>query len=87
MAGDKFNFNTASTLVQVLNKATTTLEDKNEKMSDLFTQLGEGFKDDGYSKYESDIKSADQSITDIISQLKSVTKSIAEYAVKLREVM
>ena len=50
MSGDKFDFAVASSLVQAVESAASTLDVKNGQMEQKFGNLREGFKDSGYGK-------------------------------------
>lgn len=85
MKGDKFDFHVAADLVQTIESAASVLEIKNEEMATKFGKLNEGFKDDGYDELIPDMSAANQAIKAVNSQLHSVSKHIADYAVRLRD--
>lgn len=86
MAGDKFDFNAASSLVQAVDAAAATLDVKNGQMEKHFGALHEGFKDDGYDAYAMDMSAANNVVQEVVMQMRVVAKHIAEYAEKLRDI-
>lgn len=82
--GDKFDFGTASRLVEAVNATASSLEMKNEQLEKKFLNLRTGFNDSGYDKYAADMSVADTKIKDVIVQLKIVGKHISEYSEKLK---
>lgn len=86
MDGNKFDFNVASSLVQVIDAAASTLEIKNEEMEKKFGNLREGFKDSGYDAYAMDMSAAKKTVEDVIAQMRVVAKHVAEYAEKLKTI-
>lgn len=85
MAGNKFDFNTANRLVELVAGVVDTLDVKNGQMEHRFGALREVFKDDGYDRYSKDMKKADEAIGEVLNQMKKVGAAIATYAVKLRD--
>ncbi len=86
MAGDKFDFTVASSLVQAVDAAASTLDVKNGQMEKKFGGLHEGFKDSGYDAYSLDMAAANNAIKSVMTQMRVVAKHIAEYAEKLRDI-
>ena len=86
MAGDKFDFNVASSLVQLVDSSASTLNVKNGQMEKSFGDLREGFKDSGYDAYALDMAAAKNAVQDVVTQMQVVAKHIAEYAEKLRDI-
>lgn len=86
MAGDKFDFTVASSLVQTVDTAASALNVKNSQMEQKFGQLREGFKDSGYDAFALDMSAANNAINDVVAQMRVVAKHIAEYAEKLKTV-
>lgn len=84
MAGDKFDFQAAEALVEVVKMAGQALDAKNKEMSKRFCALNQFFNDDGYHKYSNDMAKANRALEDVTSQLKGVGKAIESYAEKLR---
>lgn len=84
MGSDKFDFHTASSLVQAVDAAAAALEIKNDEMKRTFGNLREGFKDDGYNKYESDMSAANSTLQEVVKQMRAVAASIARYAEALK---
>lgn len=82
---DKFDFNTASRLVQVIESAASALDVKNGQMEKRFGELHESFKDSGYDAYALDMTAADKAIGEVIQQLRAVGAHIAKYAIRLQE--
>lgn len=85
MGSNKFDFNTASNLVQAVEAAASALEVKNGQMETRFGKLHDSFKDDAYTAFATDMDKADKAIGDVISQLRAVAAHIAKYAERLRE--
>ena len=83
--GDKFDFTTATTLVQAVEAAASALDVKNGQMEKHFGNLAEGFRDSGYDAYASDMSAADSAIQSVIEQLHAVASSVAAYAQKLQD--
>lgn len=86
MAGDRFDFNVATTLVQTVEASATVLEMKNEAMKQRFGHLREGFKDAGYDDFALDMSAADISAKDVIQQMRVVAKHISAYAERLKNI-
>lgn len=86
MAGDKFDFTTAASLVQAVTSAASTLDVKNGQMEQKFGKLREGFKDSGYDAFALDMTAANNSIKEVITQMHVVANHIAKYAEKLKHV-
>lgn len=86
MAGDKFDFNVANSLVQTVDAAASTLDVKNGQMEKKFGALREGFKDSGYDAYALDMSAANNAVKDVVTQMRAVAKHIAEYAEKLKQI-
>ena len=86
MAGDKFDFHVATSLVQAVDTSASTLEAKNEQMEQRFGKLREGFKDSGYDAYALDMSAANNTVKAVVTQMRSVAKHIAEYAEKLEHI-
>ena len=86
MAGDKFDFNVADSLVQAVDTAASTLDVKNGQMEKKFGNLREGFKDSGYDAYALDMSAANNAVKDVVTQMRVVAKHIAEYAEKLKHI-
>lgn len=86
MAGDKFDFSVASSLVQAVDAAASTLDVKNGQMEKKFGDLREGFKDSGYDAYALDMSTADRAVKEVVTQMRVVAKHIAEYAEKLKQI-
>lgn len=84
MAGDKFDFRVASSLIQAVDAAANTLEIKNDQMEKSFKNLREGFKDRGYETFALDMSAASNAIKNVTVQMRIVTKHIMEYAEKLK---
>ena len=87
MAGDKFDFNVANSLVQAVDTAASTLAVKNGQMEKKFGSLREGFKDSGYDAYALDMSAANKAVKDVVTQMRVVAKHIAEYAEKLKHIL
>ena len=83
--GDKFDFNTASALIQAVEGTASALEIKNGQMEKRFGELREYFKDSGYDAFALDMSSADTAIKEVINQLRAISRNIGEYAIKLGE--
>lgn len=83
---DKFDFNTATALVEVVTQSASALDVKNGEMEKHFGNLHEGFKDAGYDAFATDMSAANKAIKDVIDQLHAVGKHIADYAQRLSEV-
>lgn len=86
MAGDKFDFTVASSLVQTVDTAASALNVKNSQMEQKFGQLREGFKDSGYDAFALDMSAANNAINDVVTQMRVVAKHIAEYAEKMKTI-
>lgn len=86
MAGDKFDFTVASSLVQAVESAASTLDVKNGQMEQKFGSLREGFKDSGYDAFAVDMSAANNAVKEVIKQMHVVAKHISEHAEKLRDV-
>ena len=84
MAGDKFDFRVADSLVQAVTAAADTLDVKNGQMEAKFGALQESFKDQGYDAYALDMGAANRVTQEVITQLKMVGAQIAKYAEQLR---
>lgn len=84
MSNDLFDFTAASTLIQAVEGAASAIDIKNGQMEQRFGKLREGFKDAGYDALAIDMKAANVAISEVIKQLHSVSKHIADYAVKLQ---
>ncbi len=83
--GNKFDFNTASNLVQAVEAAASALEVKNGQMEKRFGALHDAFKDDAYTAFATDMAKADKAIGDVISQLRAVAAHIAKYAERIQQ--
>lgn len=86
MAGDKFDFNVADSLIQAVDAAAATLDVKNGQMEKKFGNLREGFKDSGYDAYALDMSAANNAVEGVVTQMRVVVKHIAEYSEKLKHV-
>ena len=86
MAGDKFDFTVASSLVQAVESAASTLDVKNGQMEQKFGSLRAGFKDSGYDAFAVDMSAANNAVKEVIKQMHVVAKHISEYAEQLRDV-
>lgn len=84
MGHDKFDFNVASSLIQVVEGAASAIDVKNGQMEKKFGALHEFFKDAGYDEFESEMNAANKVIEDIISQLHEVSKHIGDYSQRLQ---
>lgn len=83
---DKFDFDVANSLIEVIEVTVNDLENKNEVMMNQFVSLNENFKDSGYDTIALDMSVADKAIKDVMEQLREVSKSIKNYAQRLEEV-
>lgn len=81
---DKFDFTTASNLIQAIESTVLVLETKNERMEKQFAALREGFKDSGYDDYAVDMTMTNNALKDVTSQLREIAKSISKYAEQLK---
>ncbi len=80
---DRFSFDSADELIQLLTKAHAYLRDNNNKLLLLFKQLGEAFRDGGYSEYLSAVNGTFNSSTTTTQQLGVIIGSISRYRQQL----
>ena len=84
MSHDKFDFNAASQLVQVVDYAAQTIDVKNGQIEKKFGKLHEFFKDNRYDEFESEMSAVNNSIEQIVTQLHEIGRHIAEYSERLK---
>ena len=81
--GDKFSFDTADELIQILNTAYSYLGENNNKLLLIFKHLGEAFRDGGFSEYINEVNCAYNSSIATTQQLGAIIGSISQYREKL----
>lgn len=85
MSYDRFDFNVASLLIQLVESAASAIDIKNGQIEKNFEILHGFFRDEGYDKFEREMKSANKLIEDIIIQLHEIGKNIEEYSQRLQD--
>lgn len=85
--GNKFDFETANLLIEVVGTTTTNLNDQNAQMEKRFGDLRSFFRDDGYDSFTGDMSVANSSIKSLLEQMRAVSRSLAEYAKRLKDSM
>ena len=81
----KFDFEVARRLEETVFKAAETLDVQNGQMEKRFGALEEFVRDSGYDAFAVDMKSADAAIREVSAQMRSVARSIHDYADRLRD--
>lgn len=81
--GDRFSFDSADELVQLLKTAHTALGNQSDKLMLLYRQLGNAFKDGGYLELMGNMNGAYNASQSARQQLGVIIASIARYKEQL----
>lgn len=84
MSYDKFDFDAATRLVNLIESSASMIDVKNGQIEKKFGELREFFKDEGYIQYESEMNVANRGINEIISQLHVIGRHIEDYKQRLQ---
>ncbi|MGN0546065.1 MAG: hypothetical protein ACI4I3_01935 [Acutalibacteraceae bacterium] len=84
---NKFNFETAEALSAKLNTVADLLENENKVIKGKYSDLGETFRDSGYTLYQMSFNECDRNICDACATLRDLSVSLMVYAQHLREAM
>lgn len=85
MNNNKYDFSSATRLINVLSTSAITLKNKNEDLITLFGKLKTSFNDSGYTELEPEIKKANNSLTEVITQIVQVAKKIDDYRIRIEK--
>lgn len=80
---NRFSFDSADQLIQLLNTAHSVLENQSDKLMLLYKQLGSAFKDGGYLELMSDMSGAYEASKSTREQLGLIIASICRYKEQL----
>lgn len=85
--GNKFDIPAAEKLSESLLKTADIMESETEKIQDEFKLLGDTFKDKAYSEFQSELNVADRTMLSVISDIRELQHSIADYKNQMSELL
>lgn len=80
---DRYSFDSANDLIMLLKNAHAVLQKQSDRLLKLFVQLGESFKDDGYTELLGSMQQAYRTSTETTQQLGVVIAAIVKYKEEL----
>lgn len=82
---DRFSFDSADDLIELLKKANDVIIEKNQKLMKLYNTLGDSFRDNAYDDFKRELLGAYSSCGVITAELETTITGIENYRNKLYE--
>lgn len=83
---DLFSFSSADELIDLLKKASFVVSEKNQKLMQLYSSLGDSFRDEAYENFKREMQNSYLSFNEITKSLETTITSIQRYRDKLYEI-
>lgn len=83
----KFDIEVAEKLSTTLYNTADKMESETQNIQDKFKVLGETFKDRAYSEFQGELNAADKTMAAIISDMRALSRAVAEYKNKMNDLL